>query len=655
MKSIAGTVRHRHPSLLNLLIGAIIALLLLFSLGIFTIQVLQARDALVDRQRGEINNLAQSLSLSLVPAVRQGDWTSARVLLQSVCDGGAVSRIRLESADGEHSVLVEHARPAAAPGWFRSLVPISQISARRMLAGGWMQMGEVRVEADEGLAYAQLWELTRQLLLWMLLGMGVAIVIAVVCLRQLLAPLSRLAARLEEMQLQGFETSLTTSRFRELNGITGAVNRLGSRLNAQFEAQAEQVVRLQRLAERDEVSRLGNRAYLVRAMDDWLAAPVGGSAMIIRIHQLEVIYREEGFAARDTAIRAIGDYLAGVRIDEEALMAARLSAHEFALILPDLTEQARDRQVEEILDRIDDIVDANPLALERIHHARAGVVPREPGLGRMTLLSAADNALREADEQGRRWIVTQRVSALDERGRNEWRQVIETALAQRHYHFVAQSVVMNDGSEFHQEVYIRLDESGQEHLASAFMPVARQFRIADRVDQCVLDWLAGWPRLPEYRLALNLSMDTLTGEESLTHVIQWLEQRPRWAALLDLEVNGEVVVRHRERVEQLFRSVRRLGTRVGIDRFGRNLQAMPSLIRLRPDYIKIDQTFFVRDNVNAEFLHSLCIAVHQLDTRVIVTRVESEEHRERIVELGADGFQGYLTPSQPLLPGGRDS
>ncbi|OHV07114.1 EAL domain-containing protein [Kushneria phosphatilytica] len=609
---------------------------------------------LVDRQRAEINNLAQSLSLSLLPFVRQDDWMGSRVLMQSVCDGGAVSRIRLDSTDGDHSVVIERSATENSPAWFRHLVPIPRISAQRMLSGGWMQLGEIRVEADEALAYAQLWALARHLLLWMLLGMALAAVIAVVCLRQLFGPLSRLSRRLEEMQLQGFETTLPPSRLRELTGITEAVNRLGKRLNDQFEAQAEQVVRLQRLAERDDVSRLGNRAYLVRAMDDWLAAPVGGSAMIIRIDQLETIYREEGFAARDTAIRAIGDYLSGLRIGDEPLMAARLSASEFALILPDLLPERRDQQVEAILDRLDDIVDANPLALERKWHARAGVVPREPGLGRVTLLSAADTALREAEEEDKRWIVTKRVSALDERGRHEWRQVIETALTQHRYHFVAQPVMMNSGGEYHREVYIRLEEGGQEHLASAFMPVARQFQMADRVDRCVFDWLAGWPRLPNFRLALNLSMDTLVSQKSLDDVIRWLERHPRWAALLDMEVNGEVVVRQRENVERLFRSVRRLGTRVGIDRFGRNLQAMPSLIRLRPDYIKIDQTFFVRDNVNAEFLHSLCIAVHQLDTRVIVTRVESEEHRERIVELGADGFQGYLTPSQPLLPIGND-
>ncbi|WP_456269480.1 EAL domain-containing protein [Kushneria sp. AK178] len=637
-------------SLFHRLVAGVAGLLLLFAIGIFVINVQHARQSLLDSQRIETANMTQGLSLALAPFIQQEDWTSARMLMQATSDGSFVSTLRLEAVGLDEPMVVQNVGTTQAPGWFQSLIALPQLASQRDISGGWSRLGTIMLEADNSLPYDQLWKLGLNMLLWLAIGMVLTLALCALGFRRLLTPLDRLSDYLETLQIEGYARPIESTRVRELQGITEAVNRLSARLNDQFEAQTAQVIRLQRMAEQDAVSKLGNRAYLTRTLDEWLAAPESGSLMILRVDHLSEIYRRDGFEKRDNAIRAIGNYLSSMSVQGNAIEAARLSAEEFALIVPDAGDAHRDELLLTLLDRIDDIVDVNPLGEERAHHARAGVVLREPGLQRVTMLSRADSALREAIETGQRWYISPRDAVHHERSRGEWRTVIDRALAGHQATFVAQPVLLNDGQELHRELFMRLQEGDELHPASSFLPIARHFGIGAQLDRYVLDWLSRHGHNIGCRLALNLTSDLIGSDAEVDALIDWLTAHPGLAGQLDLEVTEESVLRHGANVQRLFRKAATLDVRVGVDRFARDLNSLPVLGKLRPDYVKIDQTFFVRDDVDNEFLHSLCMAAHQIEALVIVTRVESEAQRARVTEIGADGYQGYLSPAVALAP-----
>lgn len=638
-------------SLFHRLVAGVAALLLIFSIGIFAINVHHARQSLLDSQRMETSNMTQGLSLALVQFIEEGDWTSVRTLLQATSDGSFVSTLRLEAVGLDEPMVVQNPGTTRAPGWFQSLIALPQLSNRREISGGWSPLGTIMLEADNTLPYNQLWNLGLHLLLWLAVGMALTLALCALGFRRLLTPLHRLSGYIETLQIEGYAGPIESTRIRELKGITLAVNQLSARLNDQFVAQTAQVIRLQRMAEQDAVSLLGNRAYLTRILDEWLAAPESGALMILRIDHLSEIYRRNGFEERDNAIRAIGDYLSGMSVQGTPIQAARLSAEEFALIVPDDSDDHREELLLTLLDRIDDIVDINPLDESRVHHTRAGIVLREPGLQRVAMLSRADSALREAIETDQRWYTAPREARHNERSRGEWRMVIDRALAGNAAIFVAQPVLLNDGQELHRELFMRLREGDEIHLASTFLPIARHFGIGAQMDRYVLDWLSRHGHDTGCRLAVNLTQDLVGSDKEVDGLIEWLKKYPTLACRLDLEVTEESVLRHTDNIQRLFRVAWNLGGRGGIDRFARNLNSLPILSRLRPDYVKIDQTFFVRDDVDNEFLHSLCMAAHQIEALVIVTRVESKAQRARVTDIGADGYQGYLAPAVTLNPG----
>ncbi|MEO1869614.1 MAG: EAL domain-containing protein [Cobetia sp.] len=636
-------------SLSRRLFTLMLLVLLGFSLGIFFIQVNNTRDALAERQRVELSNLAQSLSLALVPHVELGDAASAEALIRATVDGGHVRDARLESVAIATPIAFNVVRESLAPQWFRDLIPMPVESASRELPGGWASLGTISLTGESAQGYDQLWQLAKRLALWLLLGGLITLLIASLVMRRLLRPLERLSSRLNEMETQRFDAPLEETSVAELKGITSAVNRLGQRLQTQFEAQAAQLARLQRQAEEDSVSGLGNRGYLNRAVDEWLSEPMGGSFALLRVAHIEVVYREQGYKGRDALVKAIARKLEDRELAGEAIIAARLANSDFGLLLPE-TDEARLQEFLTLLaEDIDNLLDANPLVDIPPENCALGAVRREPGMQRTQMYAVADATLRQAIEQGSG--VELAPAGGRARPRGEWREIIEKALdSPKGLDFVAQPVLLNNGGELHRELFARLRDGDELHRAGDFLPVIRHFRMGAQFDLRALEWLASYiDRIEVPRLALNLTEETFDDEASYIGLLNWLAAHPRLCKRLDIEVSESIALRHQERIKMLFRHARRLGARGGIDRFARELKELSYLSALRPDYVKIDQAFFKREDVDTELLQSLCMTAHQVESQVIVTRVESEADQERAMSLGADGYQGFVSPAVDVM------
>lgn len=645
-------------SLFRRLVGVMAALLVLFSVSLFIIEARQMRASLSEQQRTDMIHFAHSLSLSLTPFVQREDWTGASALMQAAFDNGMIQHMVLEVPGTESMTLTNEYR-SAAPEWFQSLISLPSVSATRELSSGWVSLGTITLEADDEGGYDQLWLMAWQLIVWLLLGLFIVTALLYFLLHRMLKPLHRLNQQLIDLRIQGYEGPLPQTSFAELQPLIESVNWLGERLREQFEAQAEQVLRLQQVSERDAISGLGNRTYLVRALEEWLTSSEGGALVILRISYLTEIYRREGGDVRDATIKAIGDFLAGLHINEKSILATHPNIEEFVLFLPEVDEKERESFIRFVVETVDEIVDTNPLAIERHRHCLGGVVLHEPEMEAAVALSAANGALRAAEKKGLQWGYAAYRSALAERSRFEWRMLIERALEEGAFSFVAQPVVLDlkEEHELHREVFLRLHEGENQHTAAAFLPLINHYQLGSQIDQFVFSTLAMHPTLFNTRLAVNLSLDTLATEEGVQYVLNWVEAHPVLAAKLDIEVDEEIALMHLERVQALSRVIHRYGSRFGIDHFGQNIEALAYLATLSPDYVKIDQAFFLRDEIDTEFLRSLCMAAHQVEAQVIVTRVETEEQVMRVEYLGADGYQGFILPSLPLMekPAGTSS
>ena len=97
-------------------------------------------------------------------------------------------------------------------------------------------------------------------------------------------------------------------------------------------------------------------------------------------------------------------------------------------------------------------------------------------------------------------------------------------------------------------------------------------------------------------------------------------------------------------LEEFVLKYKKLGIKIAIDDFGSGYSNFIRIIRLKPDYLKIDGSLIKnidKDNNSYEIVKSIIAFSKTLNIRTIAEYVHSEEIFNLLLELDVDEFQGY--------------
>lgn len=97
-------------------------------------------------------------------------------------------------------------------------------------------------------------------------------------------------------------------------------------------------------------------------------------------------------------------------------------------------------------------------------------------------------------------------------------------------------------------------------------------------------------------------------------------------------------------LEEFVLKYKKLGVKIAIDDFGSGYSNFIRIIRLKPDYLKIDGSLIKnidKDNNSYEIVKSIIAFSKTLNIKTIAEYVHSEEIFNLLLELGVDEFQGY--------------
>ncbi len=108
-----------------------------------------------------------------------------------------------------------------------------------------------------------------------------------------------------------------------------------------------------------------------------------------------------------------------------------------------------------------------------------------------------------------------------------------------------------------------------------------------------------------------------------------------------------------ERVENFIQKLKKMGCKIAIDDFGTGYSNFSYLMRLHPDYIKIDGSLIQnidKDKNSYAIVSSIIAFAKKLDIQTIAEFVHNEEIFKICLELGIDEFQGfYLGEPSPRI------
>lgn len=628
-------------------------LVLLLFVGTFFISALNTRDYLENQLASHAQDAATSLGLSATSHVADNDRAMVVAMINAMIHRGDYLDIRVEDLEG--NTWVERKGDLVGdgvPGWFVELFSLHPPEGMATMMSGWRQIGRVKVTSHPGLAYRKLWDTSREMLSWFVVGALLVLLVGLVALRLMLRPLKQVEWQAESICNREFPVVEQRPFTLEFRRVVEAMNRMSRKVSRMLVESERLASRLREQAYQDPVTGLANRRQfmdvLTNRVEDVDAFYQGG-VLLLQLKDFKRYNQDHGYPAGDRLLSRTGELLREhtARLPKATL--AHLSGADFALLVEDLDEPGFEALAQSIAEAASSLFGELDLPSADVAHV-GGVVYR--GQPVSEILSEADQALRRAQAtSANAWVVLIPTRESGEvRSASEWRALIELAIDRRSFKLLRQPVLRaSDESLIHNEIFLRLinPHNPEEALpAGVFMPLAETGGLASRIDQTVLELVrAELEGLPgEGKVAVNMSPSTLGEQAMLPWVSELLEAAPSLARRLVLEWPEYGATAHVPQLRQWIDALAPLGVEFSLDHFGKGFASFAYLRDLKAHYLKIDgsylQSLEAQPN-NQFFLQAVAEIARGLDMQVIAESVETEAEWQQLPALGIDGGRGY--------------
>jgi diguanylate cyclase (GGDEF)-like protein len=431
-----------------------------------------------------------------------------------------------------------------------------------------------------------------------------------------------------------------------------------NRSHKEFERQLESA------ANTDILTGLPNRRYFHEFLQKRLAAHQGvdnvGTLMFLDLDRFKLVNDSLGHGIGDQLLKIVAKRLqASVRVGD---LVCRLGGDEFVVLLSmeaTVLEQA-DERAERTARQITAAV-SQPIHVaqhELSAHMSIGVSHFTKTDSVETIITRSDNAmyLAKSDMASNIAFYT---DAVHQQLTHEM-QVLEG---------IQEALVENQFFMHYQPQFNHLQELiGVEALVrwqhpqlgllmpDQFIDLAEKYHrinaigvwVIESVLSQVAEWCQAGSVLP--KVAINISPIQLVDENFIGVVDQLAEQHGANPEEIVFEITESADIEHFNLISTVLMDLKAQGYRFSLDDFGTGYASMTHFERLPFSQVKIDQSFVVDIDSNAD---SLAIAevvlamARSLKLEVIAEGVETQAQLDILTKLGCTGYQGYLF-SKPL-------
>ncbi len=151
--------------------------------------------------------------------------------------------------------------------------------------------------------------------------------------------------------------------------------------------------------------------------------------------------------------------------------------------------------------------------------------------------------------------------------------------------------------------------------------------------------------IPDFRVNVNVSYVQVMKSDVVEDIMEAVNACDMKPKDLVIELTESGLIETDVYFTRLWKQLKENGVKLALDDFGTGYSNFHYLNELRPDIIKIDRSFTVRAMANEyeyNLLSLLSGMVRNLELKVCVEGVETEEERDKIALLPPDFSQGYF-------------
>ncbi len=414
--------------------------------------------------------------------------------------------------------------------------------------------------------------------------------------------------------------------------------------------------RIRHLAYHDPLTGLPNRQLLQDRVEHAVAkAKRDGTAlavMFLDLDRFKVVNDTLGHNLGDLLLQEVATRISSCLRETDTV--GRLGGDEFVILLENAPPNSAVGGVAEKV--LASIAAAFDLEGQEVHVSASigiAIFPQD-GEDAIVLMKNADTAMYQAKAQGRNEFLffdtSMNAKAMARLGlENALRRALARGEFELHYQ---PKVCLRTRRICGLEALARWRSAERGIVAPGeFIPVAEETGLIGPLG----DWVIGETcrQIAEWRdhglavlpVAVNVSPAQLLKADLATRIQETCRRHDIDPGLLEIEVTEGSIMREPEAAVTALTCLRRIGVRVAVDDFGTGYSSLAYLKRLPIDVLKIDRSFVMeadRDAEDAEIVRTIVALGKSLKLLVIAEGVESESQLSILDHLGCSAAQGYL-------------
>jgi RNase E specificity factor CsrD len=407
----------------------------------------------------------------------------------------------------------------------------------------------------------------------------------------------------------------------------------------------------------DKTTGLGNRLYFEHRLDAILQEDkVYGAVLLVQFGALDSIREKQGNHVADEFVIQFADIIKVYLDDTAQSVVSRISANDFAILLPFIDGNEVEKVALNILRMSQKIKLPEYVDTATLCHIGADMYGVEDNS--FQILAEADMALRAAQLHGPSgWFMydSGELPASEIKGSVRWRTALQDALDNNLFITFFQPIVDRNGNVLHNEVQTRMLDSKREFIgANVFLPMAKKCGMIQQIDKMQLEFVI--LQLVQDKLApvaVKIHSDSWLDRSFCNWLIQFLKRHPDYTQYLILEISEFELFQFAKSLKSTLAAVKRYGVKFLIDQVGLYVVNTSYLDYIDADYVKLHQSIVNQIEERPEnqlFIRSLQSVAADKQLELFVSGVESENEWQLVKRLGVTGMQGnYLKhPSQKL-------
>ncbi|MDD3463054.1 MAG: GGDEF and EAL domain-containing protein [Sulfurospirillaceae bacterium] len=194
------------------------------------------------------------------------------------------------------------------------------------------------------------------------------------------------------------------------------------------------------------------------------------------------------------------------------------------------------------------------------------------------------------------------------------------------------------------ECLVRILNDHEEAIApSLFLNISKKVKRYAEIEKMLIDKSFKEISGTEKIISLNLLARDMTDSNISNYVVSKLKEYGV-AKQVIFEILEDESIESLDRVEIFINRVKRMGVKIAIDDFGTGYSNFSYLLKLQPDYIKIDGSLIReidKDKKSEAIVSAIVIFAKKLDIKTIAEYVCNESVYSKCKALGVDEFQGF--------------